>query len=220
MFSYIITGMGIGGLQMVTHLSKMNRGVVLGAILLICLSGYFVYDARAFEKEAHAVGDAIIAFVGEAQEINAMLASDIAPDEKRRAAEDYVNRFFTEYRASHRHRFAPSVRQSTFDALEAFIDFGHNIIPSAVSLTLSDISSMQKQSADAVSVAFTLWAGRGAAPAAVYFDGFGAAIPDINDGRIDVNALLFRVGGEWLFADAIVRGGGGRIASFLEMEVR
>jgi hypothetical protein len=193
--------------------ARMNRGIILGAVLVIGLAGYFVYDARAFEGEAYAVRDTIVGFVDEVRAINTLLAAGGEDDEMLQTADAFLSRFFTEYRHPMWHSGIHSSRQSAEEGLDMLITGSLPLTLGGVSLTLSEISNIQKQAANAVRVQFIMEADRGNRPDALFFNGFMAFSSDrMGNDRLSIDALMLRVDGAWRFATASVRSGSIRTA--------
>ncbi|MCL2603118.1 MAG: hypothetical protein FWD90_01410 [Defluviitaleaceae bacterium] len=186
-----------------THfLAKINRGIALGIFMLIGLAVYFVIDARAFEGEAYEIRDAVVEFTDALNELH----RGFTPE----ANSDFIRRFFTEYREAGRHPGIQSALQRAESTLEAFAELEPESLPASISFELSEITAIQKQSANAARVHFEVnFTATDVTEQTQIFTGFVRG--RFGGQGFTVDALMLREGGEWRFARASVRMGGVRL---------
>jgi hypothetical protein len=186
-------------------ITRMNRGLVLAIVLLIGLAVYFVVDARAFESEIETVRDVIVDFVAATNALNGDFSEE--------ASRAFVDRFIMEYRPPTWHPSQQSLMQNVTQALDMFQTWPEQFFTSEATLNLLEISSIQKQSTNAVSVQFELTINVDNASIddrITFFTGFGHGAFWVGIEQIRMDGLLLRTGGEWRFAVGHTSMWGGR----------
>jgi hypothetical protein len=175
--------------------AKMNRGIVLGMIMLMGLAVYFIVDARAFEGEADEIKNMLFEFAHALEEIN----REFTPE----ANCDFINRFYTEYREASWHPSIPSMKQSAENTLETFLTLAPEQQSRNTSFNLTEIFSINKLATHVMRVNFMINVtpgNHGSNEGILFFDGFNQAYFRWGAERIHANAILIRTRGEWRFA--------------------
>jgi hypothetical protein len=190
----------MGGLKGL--LSRINRGIALGVVLLAGLAVYFVTDARAFDAEVYKVRDVVFAFVDAVEELNHHFSAE--------GGAEFAERFFVEYREPHWHQNMMSLKQRVQRDLVSGSRSFDAPIP-GLAFTLSDSITVQKIATHGVRVVFMMDVENSQAEAHdSYFNGFNHSMGFRTFGRNEpytVTAILLRdgFGGEWRFATAHLR---------------
>jgi len=194
---------------MMHYFTRLNRGLILAAVLLIGLSIYFVVDARAFEAETYDIRGVIVDFVQAVEALN----GDFAPADN----DAFTAQFITEWRHAGWHSSQWSLHQSVHHALTNFETRPPEHLITDMTFTLVEIANIQKQAANAVRVQFTMHAAAPAGnvtpaedPRVFFFTGFGNSAYWRGTDYIHVDAMMLRTGGDWRFATASVWTGSGR----------
>lgn len=114
-------------------LSRMNRGIALGIVLLVGLAVYLTADALAFGRETEEIHEFIAEYLEELERLNAVFfssveeGSQIEREQMREEVTAFLSRYFVEYRASslgnvNLHTMLSS-KQRAKRALERVVDF-------------------------------------------------------------------------------------------------
>ncbi|MCL2204175.1 MAG: hypothetical protein FWB88_09595 [Defluviitaleaceae bacterium] len=183
-------------------LSKINRGLALGMVMLMGLAVYFIADARAFRGEPYAIWDTIVAFVDAVEELN----REVSPG----AQEDFVDRFYTEFRMAGWHPAQPSLLTRAEAALDTFAQTEGAHLPAPVAFHLTQIADIHRQASHMVRVQFSMQVNfpvMEREAQASFFNGFAHVTYGMVSDYMRVDALLIRSGGVWRFATAQVRPG-------------
>ena len=205
-------------------LRRVNRGIMLGIVLLLGLSIYFVVDARAFEREMDDIQATLLAFTAATQQLNATLASDTSAAYQRQAVNAFLEEYFVEFRRWPRNHWMRTSRQEAVYALDDILAFPPGHFTGCVELTLTELSNMRKQATNAVQLTFVMRVTPPEGMHTTYFNGFfnasssvgffdsigGFAMIDSGN-ELRVEAIMLRSGGQWRFADVTVWSGNHRL---------
>jgi len=210
-------------------LKKINRGVVLAAILLIGLVIFFIIDNAVFAQEKPMLKEWLEEFLEETAKINLLPEQYRVPgveipddviEAKTKETKDFVDKYFTEYLPRY-------VSHSRKQNILWLTDFMHeenrnmNNIIEDLSFTLVNITGIQKQATNAVKISFTVNASISSTASARFLNitqpewGFSYTMtPFENEEEIQqinsefsMNITLFKVNGKWKIAESQQWGG-------------
>jgi len=153
-------------MQFKNFLLRVNRGIALAIVLIIGLSGFFVYDARRFSSEIYVIRELLAAYLVAAEEMNYFLSNhnchlcptshdDAVCEAMTLHINEFTGRFLTQSnpRAGNWFRSRADVA-STLHNLARFTNFEYLDIAEEVNFSLGGINTLRRQGTNAVFVQF------------------------------------------------------------------
>jgi len=167
---------------MKNFLSRMNRGVALGLILIAGLGIFFTADAVQFSKEEPVIKDMLTRFLEDAAKVSLLPepyrdpgaeVPDSVLKDMAESGRKFAEQYFTNFRTSpNEWPLKQSVLDSIGNASSSLHLYNQREGETVQSLTftLTEIGSIKKQASNAVTVVFTARLALSCTPNAGYFN--------------------------------------------------